>query len=358
MWDWLGFCSWLHWSGLAPLAFEKLQEYALLLPADVADWLRTQYHWTVARNLYLCKELRMIVSQFSGAGIAYLVFKGPALAHLSYGLGSRVFYDLDILVRREDLDAATNVLSAFGYRLRRDDHHPFHRQYLKSDVGIPRVVELHFGVGDLFRPYSSRIDGIWDRSVVMEMGGYAMSVPSITDHLLLVMMQLPHHHWSPRLLADISRVVYRWKNSVDWPGFVLRTREWEMAALVGSTLSAIWSVLGVLPVKDLTDLSRPKGYFRRAQWNIVERAVVEQLSSRYSEVSRLASYVVVDRLVDVPCRFAQRVLRPPPGCAGPAVHIGARRIISMATALPEIGLILVKSVLKRRPHIVSDVLAG
>src|SRR5256886_10494233 len=55
--------------------------------------------------------------RFAAAGIAAVPVKGPTLAALAYGdLARRESFDLDILVRRQDVAPAADLLRSLDYR--------------------------------------------------------------------------------------------------------------------------------------------------------------------------------------------------------------------------------------------------
>ena len=62
-------------------------------------------------------ELLRISTQLDAAGITVLHYKGPVSADLLYGdRYRRTYFDLDFLVRREDLRAVSRLLHDAGYR--------------------------------------------------------------------------------------------------------------------------------------------------------------------------------------------------------------------------------------------------
>jgi len=60
-------------------------------------------------------KLEEVLSIFSRAGIPGIVLKGAALTALVYRRMGRPMLDLDLLVRKRDLDLAAFILSRLGY---------------------------------------------------------------------------------------------------------------------------------------------------------------------------------------------------------------------------------------------------
>ncbi len=348
--NWPTFCSLVHQSGLAPLVYERLGKHARFLPEGVSEWLKLQYDQTIERNSFLFNEFKHVTTTLSNAGIAVMVFKGPVLAFLGLGLKVRTFHDLDLLVQRRDVEAVAERMKALGYGEVLDAPHPYHHRYMRTDGDFRAVVELHFDLVDPVRSYVPDVAAIWDRSVVVDMFGHAARVPELSDHLLLTMMQLPHHHWTPRLLADIAQLVSRWGNTIDWTSLVARANAWGMRALVGSTLYTVASVLHVTLPEQARNCIVPETYFRRVQWHIARQAAAEQFVQPSPKFWRLAQYLVLDRFGDVPWLVVRRAFRADgTDRVGRSPSSILRRLLLGALGLAPLLAVLVKSAFKMKP---------
>ena len=89
------------------------------LPPEWFAQLRARQTPIAAYNMRSLALLRRFQRLMEANGIQLVPIKGPALALLAYGdVARRQFEDLDLLVRREDLLRAVEVLEREGYRLR------------------------------------------------------------------------------------------------------------------------------------------------------------------------------------------------------------------------------------------------
>ena len=87
------------------------------VPGPVASRLKARADSNRERGRRLVTELADLVGALDGAGIPALVFKGPVLAAQIYeDRGLRFFWDLDLLVRPEDIERVCEVVIARGYR--------------------------------------------------------------------------------------------------------------------------------------------------------------------------------------------------------------------------------------------------
>jgi hypothetical protein len=348
--DWRRFCDLVGRFELAPFVYERCRIYDAVLPRHVLEWLESGHNLTAGRNTALIDELDSILSRFLMRGIPALVLKGPVLADLSTGLLVRPFHDLDVLVQPRDLDAVAEVLTARGYgRLR--DVHQYHEVFVRPGRSAADVVEVHFDLVDRGRSFTPDVTGLWNRATRRNLAGRVVPTLHPADHLLVAMMQLPHHHWHLRLVVEIGTVVERWRDILDWDTVAERAAGWGMKALVGSTLHALQCLFGLAIPETLTTFVYPAGYFRRIQWQVVRHAVREQLEGSRLNAGRLAALVLPDRFSDAVALIARRAsVRAPSSGHDEALAAGMRYLADSASNLPMLCRLLTEAAVRRYPH--------
>ncbi len=344
--DWHTFCSLAYRTGLAPLAYERLRRHSRLVPADILSWLRAQYYETYARNLVQFNNLRQATAKLSLLGIPVLALKGHTLAHLGLGLHVRTFSDLDLLVHRYDIAAVAVALRSLGYVEVFGPPHGFHQSFIRVNYGPPAGIEVHFDLVDR-SDASVRPDAasIWNRAMEVNILGHIVRTPEPSDHLLLTIIQLASHNWTPRLLADIGALVSRWGDMFDWEGLMARVQTWRMEALWGSTLHIVDSMLHVTLPQQVRDYVRPESYFRRVQCRVARQAFQEHLSYRPNErIFRIASVLMVDHLSEVAPLWRRRTFPTTrDDQRGPVGPPALRRLKAGVFAMPSLVGILFKS---------------
>ena len=309
--EWGAFCTILSRCGLAALAYQRLVDAGAVVPDDVAAWLRAQHEHTIRRNLWLLQELHVVTSQFLRQGIPTLVLKGPALGHIGVGALVRPCHDLDVLVRRCDLTPAADTLRALGFVELQGVPHRFHKVFarMRPAPESSTMVELHFDLADGGRPYAPDAAGVWTRSVSIEIHGHVFRSAELTDHLLLTIMQLPHHYFNPRLLLDIAHIVHAHGAAINWEQFILRANAWEMRVLAGSALFNAAALLQVPLPPEARGFAKPEGYVHRVQWRIARHAILDHLSPfAGGKVTDIAPCLVVDHLRIAGFMIRQKVM--------------------------------------------------
>ncbi|HEX7296503.1 MAG TPA: nucleotidyltransferase family protein [Pyrinomonadaceae bacterium] len=227
-WDYLFKLARRH--SVLPLVYRQLQTHAShLVPDDQLNRFRVNYQENVARNLVLISELTAITRAFADEGIESVPFKGPALAVMAYGdLSLRRFVDLDVIVKKEDVFRARNVLSKAGYTasLPLDEHQQSvllrtqHCVQFRRDNGR-MIFELHWNVAsDLFASPVSAPE-FWQRLIQFEVNGERVKSFSADDLLFALCVHGSRHIWE-RLswICDIAELIQR--EQLNWAALIDR----------------------------------------------------------------------------------------------------------------------------------------
>ena len=120
--DWPRFLALATNHHVVPLVYRALAADAANAAGIPAEWLaqfRSRRTAIAAYNLRATAMLHRHQRLMESQGIQLIPVKGPALAILAFGDAAlRQFEDLDLLVRREDLLRAVELLEREGYRLK------------------------------------------------------------------------------------------------------------------------------------------------------------------------------------------------------------------------------------------------
>jgi hypothetical protein len=208
-----------------PLLFWQLDACCPdLVPAPTLQLLREYFQQNTARNVLLTGELLSFLNALKAQGIAAMPYKGPSLAVSVYGnLGLRQFADLDILIRKADVAAATEVFLGLGFRahfkISEDQLERFIRlsyvRLLQRNCG-KQIVELHWGIAPRFFGFEPDIDALWADLTAIDLAGQSVLSPSPELLLLLLCVHGAKDGWE-RLewLCGVAEVVRKY-SGLDW----------------------------------------------------------------------------------------------------------------------------------------------
>ena len=222
--------------GVLPLLFWSLNTVrSEAVPKDVLNQLRDYFRSNAHHNLFLTGELLSLLRLFEIHGISAIPFKGPTLAAFAYdNLALREFGDLDILVHKQDVLRAKDLLISNRYR------HLFQFTSAQEAVEIQSnceytlvhkdgeiVVDLHWLITPSYFSFPIDTECLWERLEPISLTGATVMTLSPEDMLMILCVHGCKHLWE-RLawICDVSELI-RANPLLDW--------EWviEQAATLG-----------------------------------------------------------------------------------------------------------------------------
>ncbi len=180
-----------------------------------------------------------VLHALAARGVETIVLKGPALAATMYPADTpRPFSDLDLLCRRNQLQAADAALRVLGYRAnpqKSTEQDDFHVLYTAGPDSIP--IELHCDPLQLGIPAHCASE-LWRSAERIQLGATPTLMLGLEHHLLQLCVHL-HTHGYGRLIwfKDLDLLLRRRGHEVDWQ------RVHALARAEGAALSVRWTLL-------------------------------------------------------------------------------------------------------------------
>jgi len=265
--DWQALIELASRHALVPLVAQELSLAASdVVPAAVLAELRARSQQGVMHSLQLSGELVDAVHAMTALGADPMPFKGPTLAVLVYGsLSLRQYEDVDILVRRQEVDRARKALLSLGYSpvkpyserqrasIRLSGHH---EQLVNRETGA--TIELHWSLNNRSLSRDSFEHNWWENRQSVSIGGVEMRTLGIEQMLLYLCMHGGKHSWA-RLgwLCDLQRALRAYPDAY-WSRIWALARENGAARMVEIGLLLVESVLdgGALTAAAAQGMSR------------------------------------------------------------------------------------------------------
>ncbi len=250
-WDYLFRLARRH--SLLPLLHNGLEAYARAdCPPGFRERLREKFRENAARNTLLAGELLRVARAFGAEGVPLLAYKGPALAVQAYGgLALRRFVDLDVVVRREDVARAGELLRSHGFKkpaglgaaqerflLRRQHNLAFTRDAARL------TVELHWELAPAQFASVPVVEETWGRAASVPILGGEVKALAPEDLLLALSVHGTKHLWE-RLgwVCDVAALVNS-RAGLDWREVVGRARHSRVEPMLYLALRLARGLLG------------------------------------------------------------------------------------------------------------------
>jgi hypothetical protein len=251
--DWERLVSVANAHGIVPLVHHALAGLSDAgIPADGRGLVRDAADRSVRRSLRLTASLLQVLEELARAGVEAVPWKGPVLAQALWSdVGLRQYVDLDLLVRRGDVERAGEALVMGGFRRRADipegrqDNYVEHfgeLEFVRDGDGL--TVELHWTVVPSYYASAMGADGLWDRLEIAQLA--RRSVPTLSAEDLLITLSIHgFKHKFERLewVMDIARLL-EIRPDLDWAAIRERTREHGSQRIVRVALGVAWRLFG------------------------------------------------------------------------------------------------------------------
>ena len=195
---------------MAPMAFWSLQGAETPVPATIRKCLADEYERNLCQSLLSATELLETLALFAQEQIPAMPFKGVALAAAAWRPPElRASGDLDLLIRREDLERASAILEERGFRRALSPEKERHeRVFLRQRDGA--VVELRWVLDFVFGRYGRKpgFAWAWQGRCSARLNGVEIPAMSPEKTLILLGMHASKHVWSRLMwVCDVAQVI-------------------------------------------------------------------------------------------------------------------------------------------------------
>ncbi len=175
--------------GVVPQLVRRLRPFWADLEQDFRQRLQAAIIAATARSMLTVHRCSTVLEHFSKARIDAVAFKGVGLIGNLYGSpAERMVYDIDILIRGDDVGLAYKVLGAVGFSSGRDrlqnyvDPLSNWSLWLIDQHGIE--LDLHWGIGPAALA-EMRPETILSRAEIVKTCGASLRVPAPLDSMML-----------------------------------------------------------------------------------------------------------------------------------------------------------------------------
>ena len=266
--DWKRFWEVCDYQFVTELVYAKLKRENLtsLLPEDLLGKAQTLLYRSAARNAQLMDSGHRVIQELTNHGTEALLLKGCFLQDCIYNPSEvRPMNDIDLLVRKEEVSKALQILTENGY-----SPTTFFDQTLdNTDIKhVPpmvdragRTLELHWTLLEENEPFTIEMDKVWSRVRVYAAGKKQILGLSLADMLVHLAVHGSYQHFlrlGLRPLVDIQRVLAKYGNEVDWEKLAQISRDWNAEKTVWLTFRLAKEFLNLEIPKELLARLEPQ----------------------------------------------------------------------------------------------------
>ncbi len=220
-----------------------------LFPKHFLEKLKLEYIITSIANSKIYDTLSEIGNAFNKAGIPFILLKGSHLAQFVYqDIGLRPMGDIDILVKKEDLQKAEELLHQTGYRYLKKTLHCQHLPPLSRPDGI-KALEVHWSIMKPIWPFKIDIEGLWERAKTVTINTSKVMIFSPEDVLLCLSLHTIYQHdlrtFGIGPYCDVAAIINHGNRELDWNKLQTRAHEWGIEKYLHLILHLSHEILGI-----------------------------------------------------------------------------------------------------------------
>ncbi|MFA5410935.1 MAG: nucleotidyltransferase family protein [Candidatus Omnitrophota bacterium] len=221
-------------SDIAPPAYHNLSGLKNnKIPPLILEKLKSCYYYALIRNQFIRDTLYEILNLFSAEDLSVLALKGIFMLDIIYeDIGSRSLADIDLLVKKNDLERTCRLLQDKGYR--RIQEYPGQILYFKGGNSAEDrlrniLIEIHYDL-NLPPPLSFSTDFLWHKVIIREVRGVRIVYPCLENNIIYAALHFFHHFSdvfiyqgrfqgafpSLKSILDIHEIISRKQGAIDW----------------------------------------------------------------------------------------------------------------------------------------------
>lgn len=319
--------------GIPSLFYNNLLPFKSKIPENSWNKFKEIYYAIANRNTLIYQELRIILSSFNKENLKVIPLKGVFLAQKIYhNIALRPMADIDLLVKKEELNKIDELLNSLGYRS------PVHKallsqaikksyvnsiDYLKNDYSL----HIHWHIVNITLPtymYSQHIemDRFWKEAKPVTIDGVE-TLQLTPTHLIIYLAEhaLKHSFDKLILLCDINEVIKTYGDQIDWGDLIEEAMRLGMEKQLFYSLYFANYFLGAqIPDQVLSRLKPEKvGFLEKRFFNAVTQ------NNRNIKISYFV-YLNMNKGVTNKLRFIFRTLFPPPSVLALTLNLNKPRV--------------------------------
>jgi hypothetical protein len=280
-WDYIFTIAKVH--GIGNLIFKNMLNTSLQhrVPGDILTKLQRQYHKVGYQNLLFLKEYETILSTLIEADIPVLPLKGIDFLQTIYSnIALRGLSDIDILVKKHDLEPAIKAMIHIGYRKVKSAHDMdelFHVVFTKKREAAAVMVELHWDLDIPQSPFKINVDDFWSRATVAAQGKNIFYRLSPEDAILFTafhILRAPlaenvHDIVSLRGLIDVCEMIKHYGSTVNWNVIFERAQRYQVERPIFLVLYLLEMLFCVSARENVIEALKAKGFQEEMAKSIV-----------------------------------------------------------------------------------------
>jgi len=204
--NWELFLQWVKRHRVNPAVYRYMKKNLAVLPEGIQNKIEQRYFQITKRNLLLANETIKIIKLLEAEGIKAIPIKGVFLGYQLYGtFNDRETRDIDLLIKKEDVLNAVNIIKKNNYQLYEsitnhinnlESSHCTINEFLLQDKENKITIELHWQFFDFSLIGKEIMEDFWKNPDKISLQQNIIIVPNIIQQMQLGVLHGTKHFWA------------------------------------------------------------------------------------------------------------------------------------------------------------------
>lgn len=233
-------------------------------------------------NARLLKE---IVMGLRNENIEIVVLKGMALRKYYKLPENRIMGDIDILIKKEDMNKTEEFLKNMGYTPD-EENHPIHKSFYCKDK---TEIEVHWKLINNEEYYSGDVDEfektIWDTLEASDFNGVKINVLSLENTIIYLCMHMSVHvkygGFQLSQLYDLAMVITNEYHNINWDKMLIRMEQYSIRRFFAATALFLHNELGVKIPQNVLQYSNKNDSDLLVKYLFIRKSEINEEEFRY-----------------------------------------------------------------------------
>ncbi|MGI6259057.1 MAG: nucleotidyltransferase family protein [Anaerolineaceae bacterium] len=232
--DWEEFWKVSRIHSVTELLYSRIMALNIVrqFPDNVLERFREFLYPRASANSWLLQTGNDVTQKLFENGIETIALKGFFLQQVVYADGEiRPMNDIDLLVRREQIPDAIEILDESGFRVLSHFDPTFENEDIKhvppmqNEYG--QTLELHWNLLEENEPFSIDMDCVWDQKCCFDDQLWGLSVEHLIVHLAIHGSYQHYLRLGLRSLLDLNRVIEKFADEIEWEQVLSTAKTWN-----------------------------------------------------------------------------------------------------------------------------------
>ena len=263
---------------ILPFLYYNINKLAFqnLIPADIFLNMKNYYYSNLKRNVLIEKEIYPLLKTMNSRDIAIIPFKGFALIQTLYhDPALRIMADIDILIKKQDLEKVRTIFMESGYIEGQGHNEPNVNVFLKQSLSnMPIIIEIHDAIVPP-RPYRLNLPDLWNRAQEKIAYNEKISCLSQEDTFLSLALHLRRHtrRLILKFIVDMAELLNKEGEKLDWHYIIESAKNNH---IVNTVYCSIYLA------KELLDASVPIDILNNLKPHFIKNALLHYTINKYN----------------------------------------------------------------------------